>query len=92
MPHAVGPWTNLQYSKLWHSSSIDDGRRTIVGALGGHREIRRALEAPHSRPMAARDSFSFGGARPMVRKVRDRFHVSAEVLIGPPRLRKGLAA
>jgi antitoxin component HigA of HigAB toxin-antitoxin module len=28
----------------------------------------------------------------MVRKVRDRFHVSADVLIGPPRLRKGLAA
>jgi len=27
----------------------------------------------------------------MVRKVRDRFHVSADVLIGPPRLRKGLA-
>jgi HTH-type transcriptional regulator/antitoxin HigA len=28
----------------------------------------------------------------MVRKVRDRFHVSADVLIGPPRLRKVLAA
>ena len=28
----------------------------------------------------------------MVRKVRDRFHVSADVLIGPPGLRKGLAA
>ena len=28
----------------------------------------------------------------MVRKVRDRFHVSADVLIGPSRLRKGLTA
>jgi hypothetical protein len=28
----------------------------------------------------------------MVRKIRDRFHVSADVLIGPPQLRKGLAA
>jgi hypothetical protein len=28
----------------------------------------------------------------MVRKVQDRFHVSADVLIGAPRLRKGLAA
>jgi HTH-type transcriptional regulator / antitoxin HigA len=28
----------------------------------------------------------------MVRKVRDRFHVSADVLIGPTRLRKHLAA
>jgi HTH-type transcriptional regulator/antitoxin HigA len=28
----------------------------------------------------------------MVRKMRDRFHVSADVLIGPTRMRKGLAA
>jgi HTH-type transcriptional regulator/antitoxin HigA len=28
----------------------------------------------------------------MVRKMRDRFHVSADILIGPSRLRKGLAA
>ena len=28
----------------------------------------------------------------MVRKMRDRFHVSADVLIGPTRLQRGLAA
>jgi HTH-type transcriptional regulator/antitoxin HigA len=28
----------------------------------------------------------------MVRKLRDRFHISADVLIGPTRLRKNLAA
>lgn len=71
---------------------------TLPAAGTAQREIARVARAQLAEFLGTpgRVSEIMNGKRElsmsMVRKVRDRFHVSADVLIGPPRLRKGLAA